>query len=493
MRRFSRRELLGLGAAAGLIAASPRRAAGSVPERGGSLRLGLGGRGIGPFDGRIRFDPVTRLVGHGAVFDCLTEIGADGAINGELATGWESSADGRVWKFFLRRGVRFHDGSPFGSDDVIATLRRHVEAGAAAASPLALDIEHVRRLSDDTVQIALRKENPGLPFLLADPQLVILPAGNLDGSARDGIGTGLYRLESGWSPARAVLHRVPSHYKDGRAGWFDRLEVLVIPEPGVRREALLSGRVDAINLVDPAWVPGFRRMSRIAVKEVSGNQHISLTVEGVPVREAQAIRRAVAWAIDRKAVVASVLHGMGEPGADDPLGPACARRTPIDTETLFDPARARDLVRSAGLVGRAVGIDVQPSRVPGAAALSREVVAALHRSGLTPASGAAARLAARVHPGRPTEDWSLRHSRPSEPEAPSQFDRILDARSTSDRAKRRAGIAELNGLVAMRAPIIIPAFAYGLIAYSTRLAHPEVVGLHWDMDSARIAERWWTA
>ena len=404
MRRISRRELLGLGAAAGVVAATGAPAH-ALPTRGGSLRLGLAGRGIGAFDGRRPFDPIMRIAGHGAVFDCLTEIGADGAIRGELAAGWEASADARVWTVRLREDAVFHDGRAFGADDVVATLRLHMAGGAAA---VAGRIAQVRRLGPHEVQIALREGLPGLPFLLSDPQLVILPAHAPERAMAEGIGTGLYRMEPGRTAERAVLRRVERHYRDGQAGWFDRVELLRIADPAARLEALKSGRVDAVNLADPAWEAEARRHGRIALSAVSGPAFLEIAVEGGEGSEAHAVAAAVAQALD---------------GGEAPGGP-----------------------------GQAVAVRIAPERVPGATALAREIGAAARRAGLELAEEAPLRLVARVRPGRPTPDWPENHSG-----------------AAVCAAHRRDTV----------------------VAHSTRLHHAQRIGTLWDMDSGRIAERWW--
>ena len=310
MRRISRRDLLGLGAAAGVVAVSGAPAH-ALPERGGSLRLGLAGRGHRRFDGRRPFDPIMRVVGHGAVFDCLTEIGADGAIRGELATGWEASADARAWTFRLREDAVFHDGRPFGADDVVATLRMHMGGSAAAVAGL---IAQVRRMGPHEVLIVLREGTPGLPFLLSDPQLVMLPALGPERAMAEGIGTGLYRMEPGRTAERAVLRRVERHWKDGAAGWFDRVEVLRIAAPAARLEALKSGRVDAVNLADPAWEAEARRHGRIALTAVPGPAFLELAVEGAEDDRARGHRAGRRRAARRGSGACLGLRGTGARG-----------------------------------------------------------------------------------------------------------------------------------------------------------------------------------
>lgn len=409
-----------------MVAASGASGA-DLPERGGSLRLGLTGRGMGVFDGRRPFDPIMRIAGHGAVFDCLTEIGADGALRGELATGWEAGPDARVWAIRLREDAVFHDGRPFGADDVVATLRLHRAAGAGLGPRIA----QVRRVGPHEVQIALREANPALPFLLADPQLIMLPAHAPEVAMVAGNGTGLYRMEPDRTEARAVLRRVDRHWRDGQAGWFERVEILTIRDPRARLEALKSGRVDAVNMADPAWEAEVRRHGRIALTEVRGGPgYLELAVEGAPQEAGRTMAGAVAAALDREALLHRAFGGRGSL-----------------------PARPVTGVVAAG-DSLAVKVVVAPERVPGSAVIRQEIEAAARRAGLRVEDGASVRIVAYLRPGRPTADWQV-----SAPPA--------------------AAFAAVH-----------PAT---LIAHSTRLRHAPSIGRIWDMDGARIAERWWYA
>lgn len=218
MRRLDRRALFASGAAAALLAAtglSPD----SQPKPGGTLRLAV------PRDGSL--DRVAR----GAMFETLTEIGPDGVMRPALATEWNSSADARRWRFGLR-AARFADGKAMTAADVVASLEAQdvpwLEAVSAASG---------------AVEITLQRANPGLPYLLAERDLVIAKAVDLGAE-----GTGPYKMLR-MNPDRGFLaHRIKGHALEGHAGWVDTLEVTVIPDASVRSEALRDGFVDVAVL-----------------------------------------------------------------------------------------------------------------------------------------------------------------------------------------------------------------------------------------------------
>lgn len=223
MTRIDRRALFASGAAAALLAASGL-SANAAPRPGGTLRLAV------PRDGSLE------QVATGALFDTLTELAPDGTLRGELATAWQGSPDARQWNFRLEQGVRFHDGTTLKPRHVVSALRASdlpglVRAEVAGASRIALELD---------------VGNPDLPLLLADPAFAIalFPGGGL----AQGIGTGAYRLDRIEAERHFRASRVAEHYKAGRAGWADRIEIIVIPDAAVRAEALRDGFVDIAAL-----------------------------------------------------------------------------------------------------------------------------------------------------------------------------------------------------------------------------------------------------
>ena len=243
--RLTRRGLITSGVLAGGLAAT------GVPviarSRGGTLRLAL----PAPFAG---FHPgpqdlAARVAGAGAVFDTLTEISATGEVQGELARSWEVAESGRLWTFALRP-ARFHDASPVTSADVAQSLLRHADPASPAAWLLAR-IADIATPAPDRITLRLTHPDADLPLLLADPHLVIAAAGRIE----DGIGSGLYRAAGAGDD---TLIRLPHHWKDGRAGWFDRIAFLAAPDEADRLALLAAGEADAAPFasVPPALPPG---------------------------------------------------------------------------------------------------------------------------------------------------------------------------------------------------------------------------------------------
>ena len=229
MSRIDRRALFASGAAAALLAATGTLEA--APRRGGTLRLAL------PREGAM-----LESLARSAVYDTLTEIGPDGVLKGELATQWSSSPDARVWHFDLRQDVRFHDGTLLSAEDVIASLE-------ARAMPV--EILGLRAVAAHRIKLELGVPNSDFPYLLADPAFFVARAGQVQSPLEGANGTGLYQVTD-YQPGRQFrAERLEPHYKDGQAGWVDRVEAVVILDADVRSEALRDGFVDVAALPTP--------------------------------------------------------------------------------------------------------------------------------------------------------------------------------------------------------------------------------------------------
>lgn len=237
LQAISRRDLISAAVATGVLTASGMPVA--ARSRGGVLRLGLSGTADG-WDIRRARGCFMRVAGQGAVYETLTEITASGELVGELALAWEPDAAARVWSITLRPDVTFHDGRALRANDVLASLALHRTDSPAA--PIVARIAEMRATGPLQLRFTLNDADANFPLALADPHLVIAPEGRLDGT-----GSGLYRLAEFTPGERMRLLRVPGHWRDGRAGWFDAVVLRAMPEAAMRRAALVAGHVDAVD------------------------------------------------------------------------------------------------------------------------------------------------------------------------------------------------------------------------------------------------------
>lgn len=511
----SRRRLLTAGMAAGVLAASGLSLS-AQPRQGGRLRAGLGGATpYDTWDSRTHMDTFAICMGHGAVFDCLTEVSGDGTLRGELATQWQASSDARMWTFDLRKGVHFHNGKPFDAADVVASLRLHQDP-SSPMKPVLDMVDNIRATDTHQVQFTLHQGHSDLPYLLSDYHLVIYPAGQIDQAMRDGIGTGLYRVAHFEPGRRFVGKRVSDHYKSGSAGWFDEIEFVAMNDAATRSAAFLAGEVDVISGLDPARIAQIAVQPELRVANVTGNRHLTFPMRAdLAPFESSHVRKALKHGIDRTAFVDSILHGHGRVAADSPIGPADQFYLPDLEPLAYDPDRARYHLAQAGLSDLQVDLSVSS-----AAFDSAEQAARLYRDtaapcgiDITPCVQAKdtywrdtwrhAAFSTASWSGRATEDWIL--SLAYQQGAPwndtgwgnthsARFQTLLGtARGELDMTKRQDYYAEIQHILRDEGGAVIPAFANWTYGLSAQIKTPDDLGNLWDMDNARFAERWWSA
>jgi len=514
MSQISRRGLLKTGVAAGVLAATglPLRAA---PKKGGRLRMGLSGANTSDtFDARTHSDIFMIATAQGAVFESLTEVAADGSLVGELAESWEASPDAKVWTFNLRKGAEFHNGKAFGADDVIESLKMHVEEGAkSAAKPIVAAISDMKKMNDHQVQLTLKSGNADFPYLMSDYHIVMYPAGQIEEAIAKGIGTGLYEVVSFDPGVRFVGKRVASHYKDGTAGWFDEIEYVAINDSTARMNALMTGQVDAVNRVDFKIEPLLQANPQINVFEVTGNQHYTfpMLTKVAPFDNVE-VRKALKYGVNRQEIVDKVLLGHGQVANDSPIGPA-NQYFYADMEPIpYDPEKAKFHLKKAGMDTLNIDLSASSAAFDGAVDAAQLYQASAKPCGINinvvqePADGYWSNVwlkkpfCASYWSGRATEDWMFSTAyEAGVPWNDSQWDDaefqklLLEARPELDSDKRRTIYQEMQQILRDRGGVIIPMFANYVQAGSSKLAHGPKIGNLWQMDNARLGERWWFA
>lgn len=517
MTRISRRGLLTTGAAAGVLAASglPLRA---QAKRGGRLRVGVNGANSSDsWDGRTHSDLFMIASAQGAVFDTLTENAADGSLKGELAESWDATSDAKTWTFNLRQGVTFHNGKSFGADDVIESLQLHIaEDSKSAAKPIVSSITEMKKLGEHQVQFTLEAGNADFPYLMSDYHLLMYPAGQIEEAIANGIGTGLYQVQSFEPGSRMVATRYPDHYKGDTAGFFDEIEYIAINDNTARMNALMTGQVDAINRIDFKTEALLKANPMIRIQEVTGNQQFTfpMLTNVAPFNDVN-VRRALKYAINRQEMVDKILLGHGRVGNDSPIGPANQYFNAEMEQTAYDPDKAKFHLKEAGLDSLDIDLSASSAAFDGAVDAAQLYQASAKAAGINinvvqePADGYWSNVwikkpfCACYWSGRATEDWMFSSAyEEGVPWNDTQWDRedsekfqdlLLEARAELDSAKRREMYYEMQSILNTDGGVVLPMFANYVEAISNKIATPEVVGNLWQMDNARMAERWWMA
>lgn len=249
-----------------------------------------------------------------------------------------------IWRFELRRGVRFHDGRPFDCRDVVFTYRSMLDPalGSPYQGGLARKWRSVRCGPEPhQVDLELAADEAGF---LADLATGVVPAGSpADASP---IGTGPFRLVADHRGRRALLERFDGWHGEPPSWRWLRIDVL--PEEASRVLALVGGAADVlINGVGPAVA---RALEDEPGVRVLGGESAIVTYLLVNLRQPaladRRVRRALALALDRTAILRDLFAGYGRP-TEGILPPEhwAAAATPA---LRYDPAAATRLLDEAG-------------------------------------------------------------------------------------------------------------------------------------------------
>ncbi|MBB6098588.1 peptide/nickel transport system substrate-binding protein [Deinobacterium chartae] len=277
----------------------------------------------------------------------------------DLATSWKASNDGMKWTFNLRRGVKWHDGKPFTAQDVAFTFNDIVlnkELGANQSSEWRNSVEKVNVVNPYTVEFVLKKPWASLPTYLGYYS-GILPKHKFEGvkdpwkfvefNKQNPVGTGPFKVVRVSSGASVRLERNDAYW--GGKPKLKEIEFKIIPDSNAQLAQLLSGDVDLISVANPETLDRLKSNPNLVVDLQTQNLYywISLNQEDPRFRDVK-VRQALLYALDRPAMIKSVLRGYAQP-ATGPIAPIQKNfYTNKVSQYPFDPARAKKLLAEAG-------------------------------------------------------------------------------------------------------------------------------------------------
>lgn len=344
-------------AAAGVIA--PARAE-SVVRYGISmadipLTTGQPDRGAGgyQFTGYTIYDPLVAWE--------MNVADRPGKLVPGLATEWKvDDADKTKWRFTLRKGVKFHDGSDFTADAVVWNLDKVLNEKApqfdkrqsAQVKTRLPSVKSYAKIDDYTVEITTKAVDSFFPyqmlwFLVSSPAQYDKVGKDWDKFAAQPSGTGPFKLTKLVPRELAELTKNNDYWDKSRLPKTDKLILVPMPEALTRTNALLAGQVDLIETPAPDAVPQLKSAGMKIVDNVTPhvwNYHLSV-LPGSPWTDIR-LRKALNLAIDRDAVV-GLMNGLAKPaiGQVDPSSPWFGKPT---FRIKYDLAEAKRLVKEAG-------------------------------------------------------------------------------------------------------------------------------------------------
>jgi peptide/nickel transport system substrate-binding protein len=336
------------------------------------------------------------------VYESLVERDGNFRPGPRLALAWEALEGGKGWRFRLRPGVKFHDGTPFTAEDVVFSVKRGLDALSAYRTALP-NVSGARKVDDLTVDILTTQPTPVLPLALVNFRLMSkawcekhkverpqdFKAKEETHATRNANGTGPFRLGRWETDVRTVLLAHPGYW--GQRGNVTEAHYLVVASAATRVAGLISGEIDLV--IDPAVqdVVRLRSQPQIKVGETTGSgsnfigfhhtrAEIGSGTRGNPFKDAR-VRQAIRAAIDVRMLVSKVMRDTATTGralyssAVDGFDPRFNAPAP------YDPARAKALLKEAGY-GDGFAVDLDCSAQQPTDSLCQAIAGMLSRVGV---------------------------------------------------------------------------------------------------------------
>ena len=283
------------------------------------------------------------------IYETLTKINSDGSVTPLLAESWEISPDLRTYTFKLRRNVKFQNGEPFNAQAVKFSFQR---AGAEKSTNkdkrTFSSMDSVTAVDDHTLVVVNKELDPDFLFLMGQATAIIVEPKSADSNATKPIGTGPYKLDA-WNKGASVTLSKWDGFRNAANVKMKKATFRFISDPAAQVAALLAGDVDTFARVTPRSVPQFKDNPRFQVV-VSGSRAktiLAMNNKKKPLDDVR-VRRAIAAAIDRKAVIQGAGDGYGAPIGSHYVPGAVGY---VDTTAVnpYNPDKAMALLKEAGV------------------------------------------------------------------------------------------------------------------------------------------------
>ena len=341
----------------------------------------------------------------GNIYEALVRIDRNLKFEPGLATSWDIIAPDH-YRFTIRTGVRFHDGSLMTPRDVVASLRRASLPNSPYSSVTHM-IKEVVPFGDNKVDVLLRGPYPVLIndiagiSILSDDWMTAHnaqePADPTHGKAAytsmNTNGTGPFRLVSRQPDSQTVLERFPEWW-DKPEHTIDRVVFQPIGNDATRLAALLSGQLDLVTPMPLQDVDRVRADPRLKLVEAQdlrvmflgfnvAKDHLPAGSGANPLLDRR-VREALAMATDVEGLTRSVMRGLTKPIATL-VAPEIQGYDPAQAEprTGYDPARAKQLLAEAGFPdGFPIGLDCPSDRFVNGERVCQAIASMWSRAGV---------------------------------------------------------------------------------------------------------------
>ncbi|MFB6610300.1 ABC transporter substrate-binding protein [Agromyces sp. NPDC056379] len=253
----------------------------------------------------------------GLASEGLISLDAEGELVPRLATAWEASADGLTWTVDLREGAVFNDGEPVVAEDVVSTFETITADDSVSPGKSSFDglLDTVTAVDDGTVAFGLVRPFSDFPRLLTGANTSILPAGYTPGDwLENPVGAGQFLLEDYTVGEAATFVKNPDYWNADEI-LVDGVELKVYADEQAKTLAFQAGELDRINVTSDVLASVDASKFDTISSGYNKFDGIFLNQEAAPFDD-PSVREALAWAIDRAALVDDVYSGNADVAND---------------------------------------------------------------------------------------------------------------------------------------------------------------------------------
>ncbi|MFS8934071.1 ABC transporter substrate-binding protein [Cupriavidus taiwanensis] len=455
-----------------------------TPKRGGRIRVAVGTASASDTLDPAKQSNQNDYVRCNMVYNGLTSLDRSLAPRAALAETFNTT-DAKTWVFTLRKGVTFHDGKALSPADVVYSIMRHKDpATASKAKVLTEQIESVKATGPNEVTVVLSSPNADLPVILGTSHFHIIKDGTTDFSG--GIGTGPYKIKEFKPGVRTLVVRNDAYWKPGKPH-LDEIELVGIADESARVNALLSGGMDLVAMINPRAVARIKGTPGYAVLTTQSGQYSDLIMrKDVGPGTNPDFILGMKYLLDRQQMRQTIALGNAVVANDQPIDPTNRFYFKDLPQRPFDPEKAKFHLRKSGVTGK-VPVVTSPAALY-SVEMALVLQQAAQRAGLElevkrmPADGYWSNHwlnspvgFGNVNP-RPSADTILTQFFKSD--APwnesrwknPKFDQLLlAARAETDNGKRSQMYADMQTMIHEEAGIGIPLFLASIDAHTTKL------------------------
>ena len=299
----------------------------------------------------------------GTIFSGMLKVNEKLELEPDLAESYDISSDGKTYIFKLKPNVTWHDGAPFTADDVVFTFNTIIDpkTNTVRRSNYVINGKPIRFTAVDSHTVKAELPEPFAPFLLSAAAEIIpkhlLDHTNINTASfnRNPVGTGPFKFKEWKAGQHIIVVKNPLYY--GKPPQLDRIIFKPISDYNAGKVAIIKGDIDEFD-INPQDLAEMKKIRHLALYEYDQLQYsfVGFNLKNHHLQDIK-VRQAIAYAVDRKAIVDAVLKGHGTV-ADVPISPVSWAYPTGNAITRYDyaPAKSATLLESAGYKKNTHGI-----------------------------------------------------------------------------------------------------------------------------------------